>query len=804
MYKIRLFLFTILLSLSGINSFAQQSSTLKGKIITSDGAPAAFISIGLKGKGLGTTTDENGNYTIPKVKPGTYIIRVSAVGLKSEEKTINITAGETSIVDFSLVENADQLKEVNISSSKRNKFATKKSEYVAKLPLKNLENPQVYTTISRELMEEQMVTNFSDALKNTPGLDKLWTSTGRGGDGASYYNLRGFTTQVSVIDGIAGLTNGDLDPSNIETIEVIKGPSGTLYGGAITNFGGLVNIVTKKPLDTMGGSINYNTGSFGLNRLTADVYAPVNKDKNLLFRVNAAYNKQNSWQDAGFSNSTFIAPALEYRINEKLKLNLGAEFYNYEGTNPLMVFLNRSRQLIARTPDELNFDFGRSFTSNDLTIKTPTRNVHGQLTYKISDNWISQTNFSQSIRKSEGYYQYVMYLGATDDLLSRYINIQNSASTSADVQQNFIGDFKIAGLRNRMIIGLDYLNQKTDNSNSPYILFDNINSVNVPASYANISKAAVDAKIGAAASGYAKNSTISKVYSAYASDVLNVTDALSAMFSLRVDRFDNKGTYDQATNRTTGDYKQTAISPKFGLVYEVIKDQVSIFGNYMNGFRNVATVTQPLSDISGVFKPQQANQIEGGIKADLFHNKLNLTASYYNIDVKNMTRSESIVRNGTTYNITVQDGTQLSKGIEISLNANPVDGLNFVAGYSHNDSKMVKAAPSVEGRRPVSAGPEDMVNAWLSYTLTKGKLQGLGLGFGGNYNSENIITNSLATGVFTLPSYTVLNATAFYSKNRYRLGLKVDNLADVKYYKGWTTVEQQMPRSLVANISFKF
>lgn len=804
MKRIIPFFLTLLTTLFTLTSFAQQFSTISGTVTTSDGKPAQYISVGLKGKGLGNITDENGNYQITKIKAGTYIIKTSAVGLKSEERTITIANGQTITLNFSLAENEGQLKEVNINSRKTNKFATKASTYVAKLPLKNLENPQVYTTIPKELMEEQMVTNFSDALKNTPGLDKLWTSTGRGGDGASYYNLRGFTTQASIIDGVAGLTNGDLDPSNIETIEVIKGPSGTLYGGALTNFGGLINIVTKKPLDTLGGSVGYNTGSFGLNRLTADFSTPVNKSKNLLFRVNAAYTKQNSWQDAGFSNSTFVAPALEYRINENLKLNLGAEFYNYEGTNPLMVFLNRSRQLIARTPDELNFDFGRSFTSNDLTIKTPTRNVHGQLTYKISDEWTSQTNFSQSNRKSIGYYQYVMYLGATDDLLSRYINIQNSSSTSADIQQNFIGDFKIAGLRNRMIIGLDYLNQKTDNSNSPYILFDNINSVNIPSSYVNLSKAAVDARIGATTAGFAKTSNTSKVYSAYASDVLNITDAFSAMFSVRVDRFDNKGTYNQANGTLIGDYKQTAVSPKFGLVYEIVKDQVSLFGNYMNGFRNVATVTQPLADISGVFKPQQANQIEGGVKVDLFRNKLNLTASYYDISVSNITRPESIVRDGQTYNITVQNGTQLSKGFELSLNANPVQGLNFVAGFSHNNSKLTKSSPNDEGRRPVGAGPEDMINAWLSYTLTTGKLEGLGFGFGGNYNSDNIITNTLATGIFTLPSYTVLNATAFYSKNRYRLGLKVDNLSDVKYYKGWTTVEQQMPRSLVANISFKF
>ncbi|WP_316832549.1 TonB-dependent receptor [Pedobacter aquatilis] len=801
MKKLLPFCITLILIILTFTTFAQQLSSISGIVTTSDGKPAPFITVGLKGKGLSYITDENGKYSIGRVKAGNYIIKTSAVGLKPEEKTVTVVAGQDLTINFSLAENEDQLKEVNIISQKTNRFGTKSSNYVAKLPLKNLENPQVYNTVSKELMTEQLVTNFSSALTYVAGLDKLWTSTGRGGDGAAYYTLRGFSTQVSLVDGIAGLTNGDLDPANIETIEVIKGPSGTLYGGSITNFGGLINIVTKKPIDTLGGNLSYNTGSFGLSRVTGDIYGPLTK--NLSFRLNVANTKQNSWQDAGFSKSTFLAPALEYRISEKLKLNIGAEFYSYEGTNPLMVFLNRSRQLIARTPDELNFDWGKSYTSNDITVKTPTSNVHGQLSYKISDQWTSQTNFSQSNRKSDGYYQYVMFLGANDNVLSRYIANLNSVSTSADIQQNFIGDFKIGSVRNRMIVGLDYLNQYTNNSNSPYILYD-ATGINTAGIVPNISKSGVEAKIAASTAAATKNSTRNKVYSAYASDVINITDALSAMLSLRIDRFDNKGTYNQFTGTNSGDYLQTAVSPKFGLVYGIIKDKLSVFGNYMNGFRNVATVTQPLADISGVFKPQQANQIEGGIKGDLFDNKLSFTASYYDIKVNNTTRSESIVRDGTTYNITVQDGTQVSRGVDISLSTNPIQGLNFTTGYSHNNSKMTKSAASVLGLRPVGSGPEDSFNAWLSYTLTTGKLSGLGFGTGVNYNGDNIITNTTTTGMFVLPAYTIFDASAFYDQKRFRLGVKVNNIGDVRYYKGWTTVEPQLPRNFTANISLKF
>ncbi len=802
---LQFFTFFSLILASSVAVFAQGNGSIKGHVSTSDNRPAENVTIFLKQGQAAAITDEQGNFLISRVRAGVYALRASAVGLTSSEQQVTVVAGETAEVWFTLAESASTLRDVVVSSGKINPLYKRKSESVARLPLQNLENPQSYVTINKDLLKMQVITNFNDALKNSSGLDKLWTSTGRAGDGAAYYTLRGFATQPTMVNGVAGVTNGDIDPTNIESIEVIKGPSGTLFGGALTNFGGLINILTKKPIDTIGGEVSYTTGSYNLNRLTADIYGPVSKDKKLLARFNGAYNYRGTFQDAGFGKSFMLAPSIEYNASERLKINLDAQFYNYEGTNPLSIFLNRARPLIARTPDELQFDYYKSYTNNDVTVKTPTVNVSGRVSYKISDQWTSQTSFSRGYRKSDGYYQYVMYTGASDTLISRLAAKQNAASDVMNVQQNFVGDFQIAGLRNRLVVGVDYLRQENDNFTSPYVTFDQVNtSLAADPRYGQINRIKIDDKIAASTAAYTNNNTVSYVYSAYASNVLNVTDQLMAMASIRVDRFDNRGSYNKATGQNSSAYKQTAWSPKFGLVYQIVPERVSLFGNYMNGFRNVAPVTQPLPDISGVLKPQHANQIEGGVKLQAFNNMLNLTASYYDISVSNMTTAESVVRDGQTYNITVQRGTQESKGFELDLVSNPVQGLNVVAGYSYNDSKLTKSSPVDEGLRPVSAGPKSLANLWLNYIFTKPALKGIGLGFGGNYGSENKITNNTVTGAFTLPSYTVLNAALSYNAKTWRVGLKVDNLSNEKYYKGWTTVEMQMPRSILASLSMRF
>ena len=95
----------------------------------------------------------------------------------------------------------------------------------AKMPLKNLENPQVYNTIGKELLTEQLVFSVDDAIRNAPGVQKMWDATGRAGDGGSYYNTRGFIVQSQLRNGLAGNVTASIDAVNLEKLETIKGPS---------------------------------------------------------------------------------------------------------------------------------------------------------------------------------------------------------------------------------------------------------------------------------------------------------------------------------------------------------------------------------------------------------------------------------------------------------------------------------------------------------------------------------------------------------------------------------------------------
>lgn len=784
-------LFLIIITIS----FAD-SGKVTGKVLTSDGQPAELVNVGVRGTSLGGVTDSEGKFTINNIDPGTYILVISYVGKETKEVAIAVETDETTEVPvITLNETAEELEEIEVRSS-RNKFSSVTSNYVAKLPLKNIENPQVYNTITSDLLEDQVVTNFNDALKNAPGVDKLWESTGRGSDGAGYYSIRGFSVQPTMVNGLPGLTNGSLDPANIESIEIIKGPSGALYGSSLISYGGLINIVTKKPYHYYGGNVSYVSGSYGLNRVTGDINVPLNEENTSVIRLITSYHSENSFQDAGFKKSFFTAPSFLYQVNERLTFSINTEFYNSERTNQTMLFLNRYTSLVADNLDELNYNNKLSYTSNDITIENPAYNLQGEMKYKLSDEWISQTVLSRSTAKSDGYYTYLWDLADGNGSYARYVSKQNSTTLGTDIQQNFIGDINIGGIRNRIVAGVDYYSLSVTNNSTGYVGFDVV-TVGNRGDQSNISKPAVDTAL--AKTTVSKSITEEEIFSAYILDVVDITSQLSIMTSLRLDHFNNIGTYNAADDSRTGDFTQTTLSPKFGAVYQIVKERLSVFANYMNGFNNVAPRIQDDGSTKS-FEPEQAYQWEVGVKTNMYDDKFSASFSFYNINVSNVVREDP-----NNANFYLQDGENFSKGFEAGITATPIKGLNIIAGYSFNESEITKTDnPDYINRRPESAGPKHLFNAWLSYRINNGALQGFGLGFGGNYYSENMILNRATTGVFKLPAYTILNASLYYDTETFRITLKINNLTDKEYYKGWSTINPQQPRNYSAGMSYRF
>lgn len=776
--------FLFLTCLFSLNKIYSQSATatIKGKVIDQQSQGIMDVSIHLLDTKMQAYSDINGQYEIDRIPPGSYVIKASAVGYESFEEQINLDEGDVFHLNLTIHENTN-LELVTIVAD-GNPFTDKRSSYVARMPLKPLENPQTYDVIPKELFKEQMAMTFGEALLYISGASVPQTGS-KGKEGIA---LRGFGLKTRTKDGMSNFSKTAIDPSNIEKIEVIKGPSATLFGANLTSYGGLTNIITKKPYKTFGASLSYNyRGADNKHRTEVDINTPLNHDETLMFRLNAAGETGDQWQDAGFKKSLFVAPAVTWEINKKIVFDVNAEIYELKSSPDYYLRVDKSDYHDVR---DIPIDWKKSFINDDVTYRASQYNLSAKLHAELNDEWTSDTKVALNNNPINGDLN-TLYLLSDNENLYHETKRNDQRHEAQEIQQNFNYQKEINDRwENKLLVGLDYYHYKS-REEAQTVNFDTINFVSPAKNYrAGYHKENIDEHIVNGNFKEKNKSSATTNYAAYLSNVISLDKQWFLMASLRVDYFKNEGDIDLIKNTTSNEFSQTAFSPKFGLVYQPIKDKVSLFGNYMNSFENVNGV-----DKNGkTFKPEHANQWEGGVKVSLLDKHLVGTVSYYHIKVEDMLRPDM-----TDDDFNIQDGTRLSSGIDLNLSYNPVAGLNLQTAYSYNYSKFEKAEDGLQGLRPYDAGPKNTASLWISYKVLKGNIKGLGFAAGGFYGSSLKAVKS--TYDFYMPEYTILNASVFYEQPQYRIGFKLDNLNNEDYWD--YRLRKHNPRTLALNLTVK-
>ncbi|WP_447642503.1 MULTISPECIES: TonB-dependent siderophore receptor [Chitinophagaceae] len=785
------FLFTVLtLSVCHLHAQNKQTGIINGKVLNADRQPEENVILVLEPLGKETRTDDGGNFQFRAVPFGSYTITVKSLGVSGNTLTVNLDNYNVTAGTILLTETASELDKVVVSSSFKN--TNKNSQQVARMPMTYIENPQNYAVIPAELLKNQLVTTTEQALINIPGVSNLSIAGGSGGSTLTFRS-RGFTSgsvmyRNGVSTGYVSLT----DLFNTDRIEAIKGPSATLFGGNQgASYGGVYNLITKKPLEVRRGEVSYTTGSYELSRTTVDYNTPLNEDKTALLRMDAMYDNRNTFQQLTQNNVGF-APSLLIKANDRLTLHFDG--YYYRSVRPIVLFgFNAPPGVATNTStyegniSSLGLDPMKPYFNTDFNSAQQNWSITAQAEYKLSDHWLSQTNYSLARSNNTTYYINLIANKAsvndTTKITRNVLYMPYSQLYTQQFQQNFIGDFKIGTMRNRLLIGLDYFRTNVGSARAQ-LPYDVIPVTATSVQQLIIKKARVDSLAASSNYGTSTGRDIANSYGAYVSEVLNVTDRLLLMASIRINRY----------VAVSSDYQQTSYSPKLGISYEIIKNALSLFGNYNNGYNNVSN----LDESGALLKPTYANQWEGGFKFDLFQHRLTGTASIYDIKVTNIPRQ---VPNTIYY---VQDNEQKSRGVDIDVLANPIPGLNIAVGYGYNDIRYTKyygtSSTTIEGNL-VEGAPHHAGNIWANYAFTSGTLKGFGFGAGGNGQSKSFTNN---TNTITLDGYSVYGASVFYDAPKFRLTAKIDNISNKKYYTWNSWLFPGAPRMLSFNVTYRF
>ncbi|HEY0298920.1 MAG TPA: TonB-dependent receptor plug domain-containing protein, partial [Arachidicoccus sp.] len=431
----------LFLCLSVVCAHAQD---IHGNIRQQNDMPLAGMELFLEGTSYKSISDSSGNFRFNNVASGNYLLVTQSPAFEQIKKKITVNAQDI-FIKLIAIQKDIQLADVFVEGKQYSSHDIA-SSYAARLPLWNIENPQTVNTVPQDVIVQQAATDFSAVLTNVAGIVKSWSSTN------TYYTSRGFITRSYLRNGVASYSQSELDPANTEQFIVVKGPSGTLFGSPLVSFGGAFNRITKKPYDENGLNVSFLGGNMGFSRFTVDANAPLRKDKSLLFRINMAKTDMGSFQDQGLMKSTFVAPSLSYKVNDKLNINFEAEIYSREATSAPQISVTTDIADLKKY-----YDYKKSYQNNTVTLKDPYTAFYGQINYKISHGWLSQTNITHSKGDNTGNYLTFTLLG--DSALARNVTQYPVTYDIVNhIQQNFIGDFNIGHFRNRIVAGLDFYN----------------------------------------------------------------------------------------------------------------------------------------------------------------------------------------------------------------------------------------------------------------------------------------------------------------------------------------------------------
>ena len=766
----------IILWFCASTSFAQN---IAGTIKSQSGEAIGFANITVLNSSKGTVADKDGKFTVTLPK-GNYNISISAVGYASKIETVNLTEN-TKKLDVILVENTQSLSEVVVTADKVETDVQK--------------TPVAITVLNAQKIKDYRVWSISDLTAVAPStfIIEHGNSTS-----ATFINIRGamgFTNEQAVATYVDGVYQFDffsapLNFNNIERIEILRGPQGTLYGR--NAFSGVVNVTTKRPNNNTSGFAELDFGNYGQQRYSVGFNTPLVKDK-LFMGVGVQLNKRGSV----YENPT---------LNTK------------------------------------NFDSRQSINGN-VNLK-----------YLASDKWTIDLNARTESNEDKGAYPWVATDSIARNqpykAFGNYPNTERRTNTNATLAVKYFGDkFNFTSNTSGIAFHLWYPD-KFDFDFTPAKLFSGDNDLkqNVFTQEFRFSSPASANKLKwslgsflfientktkfktfyeedfAASDPNAPYSTISngvrnnKGLAVYGQATYSITPTFDVTVGARYDAENRELTQNSEFEKNSivtvtapdSTFSRTfnAFTPKIVLSYK-INNQSLLYASYAKGFRIGGFNFNNIADRT--YNPEKSDNYEIGIKNSLLNNKLkaNLTAFYFQQKDQQVTTTKDGI-NSAVLNV----GDMNNFGLEAELTALPLKNVQIEWTVSTSQSKYVRLDLFDYGLGEVKkyVGNKAIYNPALQSMLAvqygipfKQSKQNLKAFVRGEYrylgeyqlNFENTESQK---------AYSLLNARAGITSNHFDVAFWVRNLTDVRYL-AWGTYSSYTlgsPRMLGVTLTAKF
>lgn len=691
--------------------------------------------------------------------------------------------------------------------------------------------PQVITVLTGEMLKDLNINGSDEAIAYAGGEKSKFQDTEA--------SIRGFQALFQ-IDNMAWGTDIKMDSIIWDRIDVVKGPSGTMFGVGAP--GGAINLVTKQPQAKTKGSFHATYGSRGAYRFDSDFTGSIDKDRKWQYRLSAATNKTVSTQLFGQQTLETVMPQLAWHPSSKTVVSVQAIYQNTPNWQPWDERFPQYRALVQ--PPNPNYPVRMAAagfvvgTPENFTIPGPNSQRHDRMatitavwTQAIGANIDSNlryrhSKFSEPFRSTRFLADSVTSeTGIPPNPNLRVRNfIQKKYITNEMIQEDINFRWATHKLNGNVVVGANYSGRDSDNliftdipSGSKGLIGNTINIQN-PSPNANdpmwlFGTTSVNFLDPAVYQQYNLTDEINHSERAstwiasnifFASNRGNILVGFRRSFNINNKSSNVYGSRYNYTEKTLRIVKGSGATTHLdtymaGGTFEILKKGQDNLVAFM-------TASEANDFNRYPFDPKLARGYEGGLRFTVLNERLGGSVSYFYNDNTNLPRNDPNRSNELTVS-----GRELGQGTEVILYYYPIEGATIYLDYVNLNSEILSniQAPWLEGGIAGDGGAvSHSLSGVFKYKVPSGLLRGASLTLGLRYRTEQApFPGDPQLFAIRVPGFVTLDVNAWYPMSRGRkmdVGLMagVRNLTDKFYMQGAMMVAQG--RSFWAGISSKY
>lgn len=764
---------TLILCFSISTIFAQN---IKGTVKSAEGEALSFTNIVVLNSSWGTVADKEGNFSL-ELNKGIYQLQCSNIGYATKVQEITVTENSL-FLEIVLAENTQTLGEVVVTANKKEEDIVKVATSITSISAQKIADTRTWglsglTALVPNYNYQELGVSFQQ-IQSIRGIQVFSENPA-------------VSTYIDDVNNIDILANG-FAFSDIERVEVLRGPQGTLFGR--NAMGGVINIITKKPTNKTSGFAELSLGNLGLQRYSAGVKTPIIKDK-LFFGINGLYQNFNGFLKNDIAGTVTNDSSLNGKLvggeknlygnvylrwlpSKRLSLTLNVKGQKDWSDNSSFMVSQRNDSVAFANPDKINL----------ARIATHERNIQNtSLVGKYFGNHFTLTSISA--------YQTISFGFKDIDFPGFYSSFyENKVGENLPPQQVFSQELRLnsnSSSKLQYTAGIYGFTQKgfEPTSNTSYELSD------LEAAFYGLPTGSFI---------ISRNRSNNAGFAGFGELSYNIANKLKITAGLRYDYEKREATFNgfgdavlsnniitdiKADTTVSGNY--SALSPKLALNY-AINTQSNIYVTYTRGFRAGGVNAQRVPQgVSQTFAPEYSNNYEIGYKANLLKNRLSIGASAFLIQWKNL-QFFNLVAPFTYARENVGDAQ--SMGFELEATAIPLKGLQLETSLGINPTeykgfelKRVNFMTGVESTTPIGgnrlsnapshtlffAAQYDIPLAKKLKAVIRGEVRNLG-----SYYTD--IQNKIEQ-----PSYTLINSRIGLNYDKYGLFFWGQNLNNERY-----------------------